>query len=109
MRSMSARRALPSCCEVAMVLHFCYTISGRKVMPTTHPRVSAVVERPLYEAIRRLAVRDEVSISEKARDLLLEALELAEDAALEHLVNRRRKQSMRSYSLAEARRRLKLD
>ncbi|MBI2891592.1 MAG: toxin-antitoxin system, antitoxin component [Nitrospirae bacterium] len=78
-------------------------------MPTSGPRISAVVERPLYDAIQRIAARDQVSISEKARDLLREALELTEDAALEQLVNRRRRTSRRSYSLAEVRRRLRLD
>ena len=77
-------------------------------MPTVQPRISAVVERPLYEAIRRLAARDDVSLSEKARALLLEAMELTEDAALERIVNRRRKVSRRSYSPAEVKRRLRI-
>lgn len=76
-------------------------------MPTVQPRISTVVERPLYEAIRRLADRDEVSVSEKTRALLIEALELVEDAALERLVERRRKASKRSHSLAEVRRRFR--
>ena len=77
-------------------------------MPTSQPRISAVVERPVYEAIRRLATRDEVSLSEKARALLLEALELTEDVALEALVNARRRSSRRSYSLPQVKRRLGL-
>lgn len=63
----------------------------------------------MYEAIRRLAARDEVSVSEKARALLLEALELTEDAALERLVSQRRRGSKRSYSLTEVKRRLRTD
>ena len=74
-------------------------------MPTTQPRISTVVEKPLYEAIRRLARQDEVSISDKARSLLREALETAEDVALDTLVARRRPHSRRSFTLAEAKKR----
>jgi hypothetical protein len=88
----------------ARVRHFCYT----QAVPTTQPRISTVVERPLYEAIKRLAARDSVSVSDKARSLLIEALELFEDAGLEGLVARRRKTSKRAYSLAEVKRRLKI-
>jgi len=77
-------------------------------MPTTHPRISTVVERPLYDAIQKLAARDDVSISVKTRDLLLEAMETAEDAALDRLVESRRATSKRSYTLAEVKRRLKI-
>ena len=77
-------------------------------MPTTQPRISTVVERPLYEAIKRLAHRDEVNISDKARTLLLEAMELFEDAKLEALVNKRKKRSHRFYSPTEARKILRI-
>lgn len=77
-------------------------------MPTTHPRISTVVERPLYEAIKRLAHRDEVSISDKTRTLLLEAMELFEDTKLETLVNKRKKHSHRFYALAETRKILRI-
>lgn len=77
-------------------------------MPTAHPRISTVVERPLFEAIRKLAVRDDVSVSVKTRDLLLEALEVEEDAALDRLVEGRRTKSKRSYSLAEVKAHLRI-
>jgi len=51
-------------------------------MPTKQPRVNVVLERPLYEALSRLARRDEVSLSLKARDLLRTALEIEEDLVL---------------------------
>ncbi len=75
-------------------------------MPATQPRVSAVLEKPLYEAIRRLAARDKMSVSQKARDLLAEALELHEDQKIGALVEERMKKSKRGYSLDEARKRL---
>ncbi|OGR83718.1 MAG: hypothetical protein A2901_07295 [Elusimicrobia bacterium RIFCSPLOWO2_01_FULL_54_10] len=52
-------------------------------MPSILPRISAIVEPPIFKAVERLAKRDGVSLSQKARDLLLEALELFEDEVLE--------------------------
>jgi hypothetical protein len=77
-------------------------------MPTTLPRISAVVDRPIYEAVAMLAKRDGVSLSQKARDLLLEALELIEDAGLEAIAERRRKNMGKSIPLAEVKRRFRI-
>jgi sigma54-dependent transcription regulator len=77
-------------------------------MPTTLPRISTVVERSIYEAVAMLAKRDGVSLSQKARDLLLEALELIEDAGLEAIVERRRKNLGKSIPLAEVKRRFRI-
>ena len=77
-------------------------------MSTTHPRLTAVVEPVVYDAVEQLARHDHVSLSQKVRDLLLGALELTEDAALEGLVEQRKKISKRSYSLAEAKRHFKI-
>ena len=77
-------------------------------MPTSLPRISAVVERPIYEAVAMLAKKDGVSLSQKARDLLLEALELIEDAGLEAIVERRRKNLQKSIPLAEVKRRFRV-
>ncbi len=49
-------------------------------MPTKHPRLNVVLERPVYRSVEKLAVRDGVSMSYKARDLIREALDLYEDA-----------------------------
>lgn len=51
-------------------------------MPTKNPRVNMVLERALYEALKRQAARDGVSLSLKARDLIREAIEASEDVAL---------------------------
>ena len=77
-------------------------------MPTTLPRISTVVDRPIYEAVAMLAKKDGVSLSQKARDLLLEALELVEDAGLEAIVERRRKNRGKSIPLAEVKRRFRI-
>jgi hypothetical protein len=77
-------------------------------MPTTLPRISAVVDRPIYEAIAMLAKKDGVSLSQKARDLLLEALKLIEDAGLEAIVERRRKNPGKTIPLAEVKRRFRI-
>lgn len=51
-------------------------------MPTKNPRVNMVLERTLFEALQRMAERDGVSLSLKARDLIREAIESSEDVAL---------------------------
>ncbi|MBI2870756.1 MAG: toxin-antitoxin system, antitoxin component [Candidatus Omnitrophica bacterium] len=77
-------------------------------MPPSQPRLTAVVEKPLYEVVENLAKRDHMSLSQKVRDLLLGALELIEDASLEALVEERRKVSKKGYSLAETKRRFRV-
>lgn len=49
-------------------------------MPTKSPRLNVVLEPPTFHSVERLAARDGVSLSLKARDLIREALELHEDA-----------------------------
>lgn len=48
-------------------------------MSTKNPRLNVVLEPPLYRAIRRLAKKDGVSLSLKARDLIHQAIEYCED------------------------------
>jgi hypothetical protein len=59
-------------------------------MPSKHPRINTVLEPPLYKAVKRLADRDRVSLSQSVRDLVRDALELLEGAALKELVTERR-------------------
>lgn len=58
-------------------------------MPARNPRVNVVLERPLFDAVKRLARRDRISISSKVRDLVSHALEAEEDAGLAALAERR--------------------
>lgn len=48
-------------------------------MATKMPRLNVVLERPIYFAIVKMAKREGVSLSLKARDLIREALEFCED------------------------------
>lgn len=69
-------------------------------MPARNPRVNVVLERPLFEAIRRLARRDRISISSKVRDLVSRALETEEDVALAALAQRREQSFDRGRALS---------
>ncbi len=79
-------------------------------MPTKKPRVNTVLEPPLFRAVERLAIYDGVSLSEKVRDLVRDAIELVEDERLESLAGRRRDAApaKRWLSGEQVRRRLKL-
>lgn len=74
-------------------------------MPATNPRIFTVLERPVYKMVEAMAKKDGVSISSKARDLILKALELVEDAGLEAIVEKRRGNTAKSIPLAEAKQR----
>lgn len=60
-------------------------------MPAKNPRINVVLEKPLYEALRRIAKKEGISVSLKARDLLREALEIYEDRILEGIASEREK------------------
>ena len=68
-------------------------------MPTKNPRVNIVLEKPLYEVLRRLAKRDGVSLSLKLRDLVKEALILEEDRVLAQFAETRERSFDRTISL----------
>ena len=60
-------------------------------MPSQNPRINIVLENFLYQNIRLLAKKDNVSLSAKVRDLLKEALEIQEDVALSRFAEEREK------------------
>lgn len=68
-------------------------------MPTKNPRVNVVLEKPLYDSVRRLAEKEEISLSLKIRDLVREALEAQEDAALARFAEEREKSFKRARAL----------
>jgi len=49
-------------------------------MPAKNPRLTAVLEKPLYEWLKKTAQKEGASLSTRVRDLLKQAQELEEDA-----------------------------
>ena len=58
-------------------------------MPAKNPRISVVLEKPLYNSVEYLARREGISMSLKVRDLVREAVDLEEDIALSTLAEKR--------------------
>jgi hypothetical protein len=64
-------------------------IKGIEAMPTQNPRINIVLDSLVYQNVRLLAERDNVSMSAKVRDLLKQALELQEDIDLAEFAEKR--------------------
>ena len=60
-------------------------------MPAQNPCINIVLGNLLYQDVRLLAEKDNVSLSAKVRDLLKEALEIQEDIALSGFAEKREK------------------
>jgi hypothetical protein len=60
-------------------------------MPSQKPRINIVLDDFLYQNVRILAEKDNISLSAKVRDLLKEALEIQEDIALSGFAEEREK------------------
>ena len=58
-------------------------------MLAQNPRINVVLDDFLYQNVRLLAEKDNVSLSAKVRDLLKEALEVQEDIALSAFAEKR--------------------
>lgn len=69
-------------------------------MPAKNPRINIVVERPLYSAIHDMAKESGISMAMVVRDLIREALELKEDAALAAFADERMKSFNRKKALS---------
>lgn len=88
--------------RLVLVHHKCYTYpedEKETKMPTKNPRINVVLEKPLYDSVRRLAEKEDVSLSLKIRDLVRAALEAEEDAALAQFAEEREKSFKRSRAL----------
>jgi hypothetical protein len=68
-------------------------------MPGKNRRVNVVLEKPLYNSLRRLAAKEEISLSLKIRDLIKDALETQEDIVLAEVAEERDKAFRRSRGL----------
>ena len=75
------------------------TTGTLRAMRTNNRRVSVVLERPLHDALKWLARRDGVSLSEKARDLLRTALEVHENVVLSEIGAERERTINRTATL----------
>jgi len=60
-------------------------------MSAKNPRLSAVVEKPLYQWLKKSAKQEGTSVSTRVRDLLREAREWEEDRWLARLGEERMK------------------
>ena len=60
-------------------------------MPAKNPRVNVVLEKPLYDSVKRLAAKEKISLSLKIRDLIKEALEAQEEVVLTEVAEEREK------------------
>jgi len=69
-------------------------------MPTKNPRVNIVVEPPLYSVMHELATNEGISMSTIARDLIREAIDLREDAALAAFADTRMKSFNKKVALS---------
>jgi len=69
-------------------------------MPARNPRVNVVLDRPLYDAVWRLARKSGISVSSKVRDLVARALETEEDIELARLAERRERTFNRGRALS---------
>jgi len=68
-------------------------------MPAKNQRINVILEKPLYDSVRRLAVSEEISLSLKIRDLVKEALEAQEDITLAELAKELGKTFRRTRAL----------
>jgi plasmid stability protein len=71
-------------------------------VPAKNPRVNVVLERPLYQTVRRWARRDGVSLSTKVRDVVKAAVELEEDRILTELADTREQSFDREKALTHS-------
>ncbi len=68
-------------------------------MPAKNPRINVVLDKSLFQSVERMAKREGVSLSMKARDLLKEALEIHEDVMLNEFAETRETSFKRSDAL----------
>ena len=60
-------------------------------MKIRKPRLSVVLEHALYDTLKRSAKKEGISLSQKARDLIREALEIEEDLYWEEVARERKR------------------
>jgi len=69
-------------------------------MATNKPRINVVLDKQIYELIKRLSEEEGTSLSSFVKDLIEEALELREDVALNEIAEEREKTFNKSKALS---------
>ena len=69
-------------------------------MATNKPRINVVLDKKIYELIKRLSEEEGTSLSSFVKDLIEEALELREDVALNEIAEEREKTFNKSKALS---------
>ena len=73
---MARCAAAPRAMALHKVIHRCYTVD---VMPTKKKRLNLILPKEVAIYLEKIALRDEMSQSQKAIQMIEEALEIAED------------------------------
>ncbi len=60
-------------------------------MSTKNPRINVMLEEPVYMAVRKLAEKENISLSLLIRDMVKEQMEKHEDIYLAAIANERKK------------------
>jgi hypothetical protein len=63
-------------------------------------KINVVLEKPLYDVVRLLAAKEEISLSLKIRDLVKDALEAQEDVVIAEVAHEREKTFRRTRGLS---------
>ena len=71
-------------------------------MATANPRLNVVLEPPLFKHLKKIARREGVSLSLKARDIIRHALEQYEDAYLARVAARREKTASSNKAISHS-------
>lgn len=69
-------------------------------MPAKTPRVNVVLEKPLYDSVRRLAAQEQISLSLKIRDRVKDTLEAQKDLVLAQIAEECEKTFRRARGLS---------
>jgi len=69
-------------------------------MPTKNPRINVCLDIALYQSVRMLAEKDNISLSAEVKNLLKDAVESHEDIYLAELASEREKSWDEAASLS---------
>ena len=70
-------------------------------MPTKNPRIHIVLEKPLFEWLKNLSARDGLSMSQKARKIISEALSPSEERPMRIYTGRHIKKLIGKFKMED--------